>query len=232
MKNKFSWQSFISIGLLLSFLIMLISGIILYIAPEGSLSRWIGWEVFNLTKSQWEQQHTIFSFLFVIFSVFHIFMINWSLLFSYFALEKKKLINIKELFIAFIITIIVFIGTYFNFSPFKNVINLGNKVSESYSVNANIPGIPDAEKLSVKEFSDKVFNISLQELEMILEENNLNLINKDISVNEFCKKNKITPQEFYLLLKTNISVSGNALQIELFDINFHSSFTEDKITIL
>ena len=51
MINKFNWQSFISIGLLISFLVMLISGVVLYIAPEGSLSRWIGWDVFSLTKT-------------------------------------------------------------------------------------------------------------------------------------------------------------------------------------
>ena len=47
MNNKFNWQSFISIGLLLSFFVMLVSGIVLYIAPEGSLSRWIGWDIFK-----------------------------------------------------------------------------------------------------------------------------------------------------------------------------------------
>jgi hypothetical protein len=69
---------------------MLLSGVILYIAPEGSLSRWIGWDVFGLTKKQWEYQHAMFSLLFVLFSIFHIFRINWGLLLSYFALEKKK----------------------------------------------------------------------------------------------------------------------------------------------
>ncbi|MBU8892458.1 MAG: DUF4405 domain-containing protein [Bacteroidales bacterium] len=219
MNNKFSWQSFISIGLLLSFVIMLISGIILYIAPEGSISRWIGWKVFNLTKGQWEQQHTIFSFLFMGFSIFHIFSINWRLLLSYFTLRKKKLKNIRELIISLIITIIVFTGTYFNFSPLKTIINIGKNVSESYSVNAKIPEIPDAEKLSIKEFSGKVFNISLPELELILNKNNLNLNNTDIPVNEFCGINKITPQEFYLLLKNEISVSGNTLQMESFDFS-------------
>ena len=78
--KRFSWQSFISIGLLLSFIIMGFSGIILFIAPEGSLSRWIGWDVMNLTKKQWEQQHTIFSYLFILFSIFHVFKINWGYL--------------------------------------------------------------------------------------------------------------------------------------------------------
>lgn len=211
MTNKFNWQSFISIGLLFSFIVMLLSGVILYVAPEGSLSRWIGWDVFNLTKKQWEHQHSIFSLLFILFSIFHIFRINWGLLLSYFALEKKKLANIKELLVALIISAVVFIGTFYDLFPFKNFINLGSNVSESFSIEVEKPDIPDIDKLSLEVFSEKVFSISLNEMEIILEKNNLKVANTDVSVNEFCSKNDLSPQELYLLIKKSISKSGNAM---------------------
>ncbi len=201
MTNKFNWQSFISIGLLFSFIIMLLSGVILYVAPEGSLSRWIGWDVFNLTKKQWEHQHSVFSLLFILFSIFHIFKINWGLLLSYFALEKKRLNNIKELLAALIISVVVFIGTFYDLSPFKNFINLGSNISDNYSIEVEMPDIPDIDKLSLKEFSEKAFNISVTELEIILENNNLEIDNSNISVNELCLENNISPQELYLLIK-------------------------------
>jgi hypothetical protein len=211
---------------------MLLSGVILYVAPEGSLSRWIGWDVFSLTKKQWEHQHSIFSLLFILFSIFHIFRINWGLLLSYFALEKKRLTYMKEFLAAIIISVLVFVGTFFNLSPFSNIIKLGNKVSESYSIEVEIPDVPNMEKLTLEEFSEKVFFISVVELELILEKNNLEILNSDVSVNEFCLRNNMSPQEFYILIKKSISMLGNALLIEQVNLSSFYSFTEENNTIL
>ena len=198
MNNKFNWQSFISIGLLLSFFIMLVSGIVLYIAPEGSLSRWIDWDILNLSKKQWEYQHTIFSYLFILFSIFHVFKINWSYLISYFVVEKFKMINLKEIIVAVVITILIFMGTLFNLSPFKNVIQFGNKISDSYAENVEIPNIPDAEKLSLNDFAKEVFNISYSDLVSNLEKFDFDKVDKNSTVIDFCNLNNITPKEFYL----------------------------------
>ncbi len=197
MNNKFNWQSFISIGLLLSFLIMLVSGIVLYIAPEGSLSRWIGWDILNLSKKQWEYQHTIFSYLFILFSIFHVFKINWSYLISYFVIEKFKMINLKEIIVAVVITVLIFMGTLFNLSPFRNVIQFGNKISDSYAENVEMPNIPDAEKLSLKDFAKEVFNISYSDLVSNLEKFNFDKVDENSTVIDFCNLNDITPEEFY-----------------------------------
>lgn len=197
MNNKFNWQSFISIGLLLSFIVMLISGIVLYIAPEGSLSRWIGWDILNLSKKQWEYQHTIFSYLFILFSIFHVFKINWSYLISYFVIEKFKMINLKEIIVAVVITVFIFMGTLFNWSPFKNVIQFGNKISDSYAENVEMSNIPDAEKLSLKDFAEEVFNISYSDLVSNLEKFNFDKVDENSTVIDFCNLNDITPEEFY-----------------------------------
>lgn len=216
MNNKFSWQSFISIGLLLSFIIMLISGVVLYIAPEGSLSRWIGWDILNLTKSQWEQQHTVFSYLFVIFSVLHILLINWDLLISYFVPGKMVFSGYKELIIAFVIIIFVFIGTLANMGPFKFIVSLGDEISENYSKQVQMPNISDAEKLTLDEFADKVFDIDFEELESILEKLDFNDIKEDAIVLDFCKWNDLTPEELYKI------INGQLIKVEAF-VNLESS---------
>lgn len=216
MNNKFSWQSFISIGLLLSFIIMLISGLVLYIAPEGSLSRWIGWDVLNLTKSQWEKQHTVFSFLFVIFSFLHILLINWDLLISYFVPGKMAFKSYKELIIAFAIILLVFVGTLTNLNPFKFITSLGDEISDSYSEQVQMPKVADAEKLSLGEFADKVFDIDFEELKGILEKLNFDDIKEDAIVLDFCKWNDLTPEELYKI------INGQLKKVEAF-VNLESS---------
>ncbi|MCK5170862.1 MAG: DUF4405 domain-containing protein [Bacteroidales bacterium] len=232
MNNKFNWQSFISIGLLLSFIVMLISGIVLYIAPEGSLSRWIGWDILNLSKKQWEHQHTIFSYLFILFSIFHVFKINWSYLISYFVFEKFKMINLKEIIVAVVITVLIFMGTLLNWSPFKNVIQFGSNISDSYAEKVEIPNIPDAEKLSLKDFSEKVSKVSYEEVYNKLINIDFKSIDENIIVSEFCKINKIAPQELYKILKGELSISGSAEITDSPNITLYNSYFGDKKAIL
>lgn len=232
MNNKFSWQSFISIGLLFSFIVMLFSGLILYVAPEGSLSRWIGWDVFNLTKKQWEHQHTIFSYLFVIFSIFHIFRINWSLMLSYFVPEKIKISNFREIIIALLITIIVFIGTLVEIDPFNFILKLGNNISDSYSENVERPKVADAEKLTIAEFSEKVFDIPYAEIHDCLINLGFIDVSEEILIKDFCKKNDITPEELYKVLKGELMNSISDNSTGALDISSISSFIQNDLTIL
>lgn len=231
MNNKFSWQSFISIGLLISFIVMLISGLILYVAPEGSLARWIGWEVFSLSKKQWEHQHTIFSYLFIVFTIFHIFKINWALLLSYFVPEKIKIKNYKELIAAIIICLAVFLGTLINLNPFQFIINLGDDISDSHANNVEMTDVSDAEKLTLKEFASEVFEIDYEEIKSVL--NRYQFVNneKNILVKDFCKENDITPEELYKILKGELIKESTNFN-GFIDISSYTSFPNEISTIL
>ena len=231
MKNRFNWQSFISIGLLFAFILMMISGIILYVAPEGSLSRWIGWDVLSLTKKQWEQQHTIFSYLFVLFSLLHIFKINWGFLISYFSV-KFKTGFLKEIIVAFAIVVVVFVGTLLSWQPFNFVITWGGEISDSYSVGIDYPSINDAEKLSLDDFATKVFNISYSDFKTATKKYDFKGVNENTKVMDFCKMNGITPEEFYSELKSKLVTGGGDDLADRPDISSINSFLDNKITIL
>ncbi|MEE4197574.1 MAG: DUF4405 domain-containing protein [Bacteroidales bacterium] len=204
MNQKFNWAGFISIALLFSFVVMMFSGVVLYIAPEGSLARWIGWDVLGLTKSQWEQQHTIFSYLFVIFIVLHIFKINWVLLWSYFFAEKLKFVYLKEILIAVAITLVVFTGTLMNIDPFRFVIKAGNTLSENFGTRVERPDIPDPEKLTVEQFVGKLFNLTYADFLEVARKLHLEVDSEDQTIEDFSKKNNISPEELYLILKNEI----------------------------
>lgn len=231
MNNKFSWQSFISIGLLFSFIVMVFSGIILYVAPEGSLSRWIGWDVLNLTKKQWEHQHTIFSYVFILFSVFHIFKINWSLLLTYLSPEKISFLYLKEILIALIIIIFVFTGTLTNLQPFRYVISLGNDISDSFAKDVIMPNIADAEKLSLDNFALKVFDIPYEDLEKILIEMKFVNMSNDIKVIDFCNYNNIDPQDLFIIIKGQLIKIDNK-NFGSADLTSINSFTDSQSSLL
>lgn len=82
MKPVFNRRKATSFGLLFSFLIMLASGIILWIFPQlvgfSSIP-----ELGGLTRPAWLKQHIVFGILFALLSLYHLFGVNRELFFSY-----------------------------------------------------------------------------------------------------------------------------------------------------
>jgi hypothetical protein len=232
MNNKFSWQSFISIVLLFSFIMMLFSGIVLYVAPEGSISRWIAWDVLNLSKKQWEHQHTIFSYVFILFSLFHIFKINWALLLSYFTPEKVKIYNFKESLLALSLLVIIFIGTLFDGIPFRYIIDLGDKLSDSHSKNIDMPNSIDSEKLSLNEFVNIILEADYESVKLILDKLNFKSIEKNIVVKDFCRNNKISPEEFYKILKGELFKMDSSQMLGFPEISSAAGYCDKISSIL
>jgi len=52
-EKKFYWKSFNSFGLLYSFIIMSLTGLVLYITPPGWIANWTTWILIGLDKEEW-----------------------------------------------------------------------------------------------------------------------------------------------------------------------------------
>ena len=59
-----------------SFAVLLISGIVLFVAPSGRVARDVAWHLAGLDKENWGGLHLIFAILFVVFAVLHL-ALNW-----------------------------------------------------------------------------------------------------------------------------------------------------------
>ncbi len=77
-----SKRNYISIGITMSFLVLLFSGIALYVAPNCRVAGAIGWRFCFLDKESLESVHITFSLAFLILSVVHV-LYNWKALVSY-----------------------------------------------------------------------------------------------------------------------------------------------------
>jgi len=72
---------------------MIVSGIILYIAPPGRIAKWTSIPIIGLEKYQWQALHTIFTFLFIIANGFHLFF-NWKPFLSYLSNKRKQVLRL------------------------------------------------------------------------------------------------------------------------------------------
>ena len=66
MRKKFNWRAFNSLYIVYSFIILSLSGFVLFIAPPGRIANWTNLTIMGFTKHEWQAIHIIFTFLFFI----------------------------------------------------------------------------------------------------------------------------------------------------------------------
>jgi len=208
-KNKFSWKAFISINLAISFIIILVSGTILFIAPPGRVAHWVNWKLFGLLKEQWQSIHTVFSYIFTVFGVFHLFSINWkSFLFYLKSKTTKGLNKKKEIYFASFLTIAIISTSILNIAPSSNFMKMGETIKEHWENKEEEAPIAHAEKLTLVELSLQLNNITIEQISNKLERNNIQFLNKNIqTLEEIGIENKMSPFEIYSII-TKQEVGG------------------------
>jgi hypothetical protein len=123
---KFQFKGLISLLVAISFLIMVLSGVILYFPPRGGTS-WITWIMFGLGRGAWEAMHVNICLFFAIFGITHL-ILNWSIFWDY----VKKSFGFgwrmkAELLIAIILTGIIVAGTVYRLPPFSMIKSYGDR---------------------------------------------------------------------------------------------------------
>ena len=198
MKKKFSWKAFISFGLTYSFIIILVSGIMLYMSPPGRYAHWVNWKMFGLTKEGWQAIHTVFSYTFVILSIFHLFTINWKSFLSYFKGKTQTGINKKrELYLSSALTLLFFLGIVYSVPPFKYVMDFGEYLTASWEKVEEKAPIPHAELLTLTELTEQLNLSSVDELTRKLTLHKIKFENTEQTLEEIAKLNETTPLEIY-----------------------------------
>ncbi len=200
-KGRFSWRAFVSLYITWSSLILLISGVILYIAPAGRVAKWTHISLLGLEKEEWQAIHTIFSFLFVIASGFHLFY-NWKPFISYLKDRFKQTFALrKELYATSFLTLAIFVLTLWNVPPFSTVMDIGEYFTESWENEQTEPPIPHAEELSIAELA-KTVQLPTQEIIQNLKRQNIEAT-PEMIVKEVAEKYDLTPSELFEKMKVN-----------------------------
>ena len=77
-KKKFSWRGWTTFVVTISFIVDIISGVVLYIAPPGRIAHWTNWTVWGFDKEEWGAIHTIFGYVLLIIVGIHLYY-NWKI---------------------------------------------------------------------------------------------------------------------------------------------------------
>jgi len=238
MNQKFSWKAFISFGLAYIMLFLIVSGFILYVSPPGRYAHWVTWKLWGMTKEEWQAIHTVFSFAFIVLSVFHLFAANWKVFLSYIRSKKVGGFNRKfELLFATIFIAVFFFGTFYAIPPFENVMTLGANLTNSWEGEEDRAPIAHAELLTLAELSFQMKIDSVGILTQKLENHQIQYKNTHTqTLQEIASDNQLTPAELYAIVSKK---AGNAMPgsgvgrktIEEFSVELNKS-TDEILAIL
>ena len=120
-----------SLTALISFMLMLLTSVILYIVPHGRVAYWSDWRLWGLSKTQWADLHINLGILFLLAVFLHIYY-NWRPLTAYLKNRAKQMVVMTRDFnIAILITMVVALGTYVMVPPFSSVLNLAESIKDA-----------------------------------------------------------------------------------------------------
>jgi hypothetical protein len=202
MKEKgFHNRGFITFLTALSFLIMTLTGIVLYFVPHGRVAYWVDWRFFGLTKTNWGNIHIVSSILFAAAGVYHIYY-NWKPLVNYIVNKISGGLRLKkELAIACLISVFVILGSIYLIPPVNYVIEFSEYLKKSWVVSKEYePPFGHAEEISLKVFTKKM-SIDLDKALIELKKKGVVVEDVKDSLAKIARANRTTPMKLYMIIK-------------------------------
>ena len=180
----------------LSFLLMALTSIVLYIAPHGRVAYWADWRLWGLSKSDWGNIHINLGLLFLTALFLHIYY-NWKPLVSYLK-DKSKQIKIftPEFNVAIVVTIGFAVGSCFLVPPFSWVMSLNDYIKDAGVEKYGEPPYGHAEQSSLKVFCKKM-NLDIAKSMELLNQAGYSVENGDITLEEIGRRFNTPPQQIF-----------------------------------
>ena len=185
-----------SLTALVSFLLEMLTSVILYIVPQGRVAYWSGWRLWGLSKTQWGSLHVNLGILFLIAICLHTYY-NWSPIVAYLKNRTAQLrIFTTDFTVALLLCLVFSLGTYWELVPFSTIIEIGDQLKERAAQKYGEPPYGHAELSSLAIFSKKV-ELDLDASLTRLGAAKISVTDPGQSIAEIAKMNNLTPKAVY-----------------------------------
>jgi hypothetical protein len=194
-------RGLISFLTLFGFLIMSITGLVLFAMPEGRVAYWILWEFVGLSKTDWGNIHILSSILFIVSGAFHIFF-NWKPLMQYFKSKVRRGIRLRrELTITSIVSVWIVVCAIQPFPPLSYLLDF-NDWFKGIWIEADDyePPFGHAELMPLVSFCRKM-DIDADAAMRELRTKGIRFGSKRETLEAIARANDTTPMSLYLLIK-------------------------------
>lgn len=188
-----------SLTMLISFVLCILTSVILYIVPHGRIAYWSDWRLWRLSKTQWSDLHLNLGILLLLAGFLHLYY-NWKPITAYLKDKAKTLKVFTVNFnVALMLTLAFGLGTYFHIPPMNTILNISESIKDAAVVKYGEPPYGHAELSSLKMFAKKV-NLDLKKSIELLQQAGIRYENEKTTIVEIAKENNVTPKQVYEII--------------------------------
>lgn len=215
-----------SITSLVSFVLEIITSIVLYIVPHGRVAYWSDWRFWGLSKTQWSNLHINLGVLLLLAIVLHTYY-NWNAILAYLKNNNKKTDLLNANFLtACLVSIIFALGTLYELPPFSTILDFSSAIKDRSSKTYGEPPYGHAELSSLKIFTEKM-KLNLNESTLKLERAGIKITSQEQTLAEIAVNNNTSPSDIYKLIKPEEKTMATLLLPESPPAGFgHNSLAE------
>lgn len=199
--KKFNTRSFVTLMTFGSFLLMAITGIVLYLVPQGRVAYWVDWKLLNLTKTDWGNIHIIAGLVFGLAGLFHLYN-NWRVFMNYLTRKVSSSFKYKkELSLASVLTLFLLAGSIYPVPPLNYILDFSEYLKQEWVTSKEYePPFGHAEDVSLKVLANKT-EIELAPAVAALKAHGIFFISDGEKVKDIAKANNTTPMDMFVIMK-------------------------------
>lgn len=207
MENKsFNMRSTTAFLVTAAFLLSGLTGIVLFVVPEGRIANWVDWRLLGMLKADWANIHITFGLLFLIFGVIHLFPYNWATFKAYLAKRTKGRLDYrrprKELLFASALSVALVAGAVTQVPPVSYLFDFNSWTKAAWVTHESYnPPFGHAEELSLTTFAKRM-NMDLPAAIAEMKAKGITVEGPAQSLGEIAKVNGTSAMDLYMLIKS------------------------------
>ena len=200
-KNKQSSRSLIAFIVTWAFVILTITGLVLYVVPQGRVAYWTHWSLLGLGKEQWGDVHMMFGGIFIIAGIIHLYF-NWKPFKKFLADRVKGQLQLKQEFvIAMTFSVVIVVMSIFHIPPVSWVFDLNQTLKDSWVTSPELePPFGHAEEVSLAGISRRM-GLDLEQGVRALKREGFSFNGPQDSLEKIALANNVTPMDVYAVIR-------------------------------
>lgn len=209
--KRFNWRGLTSFLVTVGFLVLIISGAVLYAAPQGRVAQWTDWRFAGLCKDQWSAIHMVSCVLFIVTGALHL-CYNWPVFLHY--IKSKAGLNLKrEMAVAAGLFMLLIMGVLWEAPPFRYVVDVNDRIKAYWDERSETAPYPHAEDSTVEEFARRT-GVPLEDLLSSLSRLGVAGVDASITITDASRRIGMSPSTLFRKLKLSSATNASSRQSE------------------
>lgn len=206
--TRFNLRSFVAFCTTWSFLLLLVSGLVLFVQPPGRIAYWNNWTLLGLDKAQWDGLHLVLGIIFIVAGAVHLYL-NWRAFWGYIVDRARGGLKRRlELVLSLALVLGATVGTLAEVPPFISLVQLSEWAKASWQVSrSGEPPSGHAELLSLRDLCKKQ-KLSLEHALELLRADGVTVSDPGRTLKEIAADNSRSPSGLFTLIKGAKTVKG------------------------